>query len=397
MKRPARAMAAMATRRIELAYPGTLSMPLVGWRCGDGPWRAAISDSLERYGVVLRVRLVAELPELSLECAGPCRFVDITAGDDWRSLAPPLRAAWKPPAGPAPLAARYRELRYYVHKWLAPDSPDDPVRTDWTGEALVAEMQRQPPDAMIHVWGIDPGGNDLRGEYFGEPGAAQLARRVVAANPRAAHFTWLNLRSYKYAVPARGIDEAPSVEVRAMARLYPEVNAIAQYTFKAWEMCLGSRGWQRSRMRQLERLVGLGYKVVALDEFPMPARWDVQGCRSSEHLHRAGDLADEWRVTIELVRRLARYAAAHGVLLSSEEPSAALLPFVSGYVDRIANRDPDVYAWFRKGTEDPAVPLFSTVFGDRMTPYTDLDPSGPLPRGWLPMRKVARPDGAPAR
>lgn len=148
--------------------------------------------------------------------------------------------------------------------------------------------------------------------------------------------------------------------------------------------------WQASRMRELEKLVGLGFKVVALDEFPLSATWDTHGCTSTHHLHRAADLEDESRITRDFVKKLSEYARAHDVLLSEEEPSAAFLPFVSGYVDRIAN-PPAMYEIWQKVPSATVVPLFSTMFGDRTTPYTDPSPTKPVPRGWMTTTKIESP------
>jgi len=90
------------------------------------------------------------------------------------------------------------------------------------------------------------------------------------------------------------------------------------------------------------------------------------------------------------VKKLSEYARAHDVLLSEEEPSAAFLPFVSGYVDRIAN-PPAMYEIWQKVPSATVVPLFSTMFGDRTTPYTDPSPTKPVPRGWMTTTKIESP------
>ena len=50
--------------------------------------------------------------------------------------------------------------------------------------------------------------------------------------------------------------------------------------------------------------------------FPTSTKWGAEACRATNHLHRPDDFADEWRVTLDLVRRLSAYAHEHGVMLS---------------------------------------------------------------------------------
>ena len=52
--------------------------------------------------------------------------------------------------------------------------------------------------------------------------------------------------------------------------------------------------------------------VIALDEFPIAPRWDGQACRATNHLHRPNDAADEWRITLDFVARIAERARRAG-------------------------------------------------------------------------------------
>jgi hypothetical protein len=74
-------------------------------------------------------------------------------------------------------------------------------------------------------------------------------------------------------------------------------------------------------------------------------------------------------------------------MLTSEEPSAVLLDLTRGYVDRLANREPDIYGFWTRSPGTRPVALFSSAFSALSSPYTDADPTGPVPRGWLTMRK----------
>ncbi len=84
------------------------------------------------------------------------------------------------------------------------------------------------------------------------------------------------------------------------------------------------------------------------------------------------------------------------MLLTCEEPCAALLPHVSGYIDCQFNANCDlIYAHWTKSRSIQPVPLFSTMFGDVVTPFTDVDDvelARTPPGAWLHAHKVkARP------
>lgn len=178
-----------------------------------------------------------------------------------------------------------------------------------------------------------------------------------------------------------------------MARVYPDgIRTGESYCFKTLEMCLASEGWQASRLRQFDRLASFGFSVIQLDEFPIPSVWHLEPCRSREHLHQPGNAADEWSKILQFVAKLCERAEAKGVLLTCEEPCAALLPHVSGYIDRQFNASCDlIYAPWTKSRSIQPVPLFSTMFRNVVTPFTDVDDgelARPPPREWLHAHKV---------
>jgi len=367
---------------LEIPYPGVLSVPMIAF--GSGADWNAIFAPLDALGTVLRIRG----RDVELRCASACSF-RTAHGASWEELARAVARAYDVHAESPPLASRYVAAHFYVRDWISQQG--EPRRTAWTKDALRARLDREEPNVLEHVYGIDPGGIDLGGEYLREPSARAEAAAMIREHPRLAFFSWLNLRTYKFEIPATHAKLPMTPAVKAMARLGPGgVRTSEQWGFRAWEMCLGSREWQASRMRELEKLVALGYRVIALDEFPIPIGWEATGCTATNHLHRPGDFADEARVAREFVARIAAYARAHGVLLGAEEPSAALLPMISGYVDRLAN-PPAMYEIWQKVKGATPVPLFSTMFGDLATPYTDPSPSAPVPRGWITTTKIESP------
>src|SRR5690606_15286620 len=104
-----------------------------------------------------------------------------------------------------------------------------------------------------------------------------------------------------------------------------------------------SRAWQDSRKAELERLAGLGFRVIQLDEFPIATHWHAEPCLAKGHEHAPGDFAGEWQSVIAFTKELAKRAKELGILLTSEEPSAALLGVTHGYIDRLFNPEPGIY------------------------------------------------------
>jgi hypothetical protein len=240
------------------------------------------------------------------------------------------------------------------------------------------------------VYGLDPGGVDLEGHYLAPP-ADQALDDIRKAAPNAALYHWLNLRTYKYAIPALGIDRPPPPEIRQGAKQYANgPNEIAQYSFKAIEMCLGSKEWQASRLAEMDRLLAAGFKVIALDEFPTTPHWDGEPCASRDHFHRPSDPASEWDITLRFIALLQLRAHQHRVLLGSEEPSAGILPYIAAYMDGTFNDPPEMYEWFSKNAQVERIPLFSTMFSNIVTPITRPSPKKPAPAPWLTMRKVTK-------
>lgn len=78
-------------------------------------------------------------------------------------------------------------------------------------------------------------------------------------------------------------------------------------------------------------------------------------------------------------------------MLTCEEPSAALLPYIAGYIDRQFNDCMDLYSMCRQNKGITTIPLFSTMFSDVATPYTDVDGKNPWrlpPESWLTAHKL---------
>jgi hypothetical protein len=358
---------------LEIPYPGVLATPMIIFGAGDD-WTAVYAP-LDALGLIFRMRD----GRIELSCPHACKL-ETVHGASWEEVAHAVAKAYDVHAQP-PLATRYTSQNFYVRDWISTEG--EPRRTAWTRDALRARLDREPPDVIEHVYGIDPGGVDLAATYFREPAARAEAEAMIREHPWLSFFSWLNLRTYKYAIPAtKTLGVGPDVEAMAWRGKDGAMAESNQYVFESVVMCSASAEWQASRMRELEKLVGLGFKVVAMDEFPLSATWDTHGCTSTHHLHRAGDLEDESRITRDFVAKLSDYARAHGVLLSEEEPSAAFLPFISGYVDRIAN-PPAMYEIWQKVPNASVVPLFSTMFGALVTPYTDPSPTKPVPSGWI--------------
>jgi hypothetical protein len=164
------------------------------------------------------------------------------------------------------------------------------------------------------------------------------------------------------------------------------------YAYRAVDMCLASQAWQTSRLQQFDKLADVGFKVIQLDEFPIPPVWHAAACTATGHLHKPADAGDEWAKTMAFIAKLSARAADRGILLTCEEPSAAMLPYVSGYIDRQYNDATSVYAPWNRSKLIHTAPIFSTTFGDLVTPYTDadgVDPARKPPEGWLEAHKIS--------
>ncbi|WP_394830955.1 hypothetical protein LVJ94_31050 [Pendulispora rubella] len=383
------ALRAAKSEHLELAYPGPLSMPMVAWRCGEGAWTAVVPTKPTETPAGLLLRTTGDELEVRLECFGSCTFQEVAERGPWSILATKVAEFWHLVAPNPTLASRYDRFHYFVRQWVANNSAPW-LRSDWTASALERRMRDEGARTISFAFGLDPNEVDLEGHYFWSDGALAEVEALVRANPAVAQFRWLNLRTYKYAIPNLGIERPPPPEVRAAAKVYSGgLHDFSQYVFKAMEMCLGAEEWQRSRFEEMKKLIDLGFKVIAFDEFPTSPKWGTEACRATNHLHRPNDFGDEWRVALDLVRRLSAYAHEHGILLSSEEPSTMLFPFTSGYMDGTFNEPPDMYEHWQKSKEAERIPLFSTMFGARLTPYTRVGGSPRPPRPWLVQEKMA--------
>ena len=373
---------------IALAYPGPLSMPLVAWRCRDGQWSALVVAKPEEHSAELTLSTVDDALDVHFECFGTCALHELHARGTWADMASTIGRLWNIQPTQMPLASRFDHFRFYVRQWVSNDG--EALRSDWQPQALRERLAREDARTIQFAFGLDPNEVDLEGKLFWSHGALEEARAIVTANPAVAQLHWLNLRTYKYAIPRLDIRRPPPADITAAAKVYADgVHTFPQYVFESLEMCLGSAAWQASRFEQMKKLVELGYRVIALDEFPTAPRWDAQGCHATNHLHRPGDFEDEWRISRAFIAKLADYAHAHGVLLTSEEPSAMLLPFTSGYMDGSYNDPPDMYESWQRSDHAKRIPLFSTMFGALVTPYTRSGVGASPPKGWLVQEKVS--------
>jgi hypothetical protein len=376
--------------RLQLAYPGALSAPFVAWRFGDGPWQIAAVSALGTQPAELTVASDGAGVDLRLRSLAGDRIELSTATGNLTALAGAVRRGWRPQGSGRPLAAAFDGIDFLVHQFVAAEG-EPALRQDWSLPALVAHLRQQSPRTIQFVYGFDPSGIDLGGRYFWSAGAVAKVKEALQANPRLSHLNWLNLRTWKQSIPRLGAAVTPDRNVRADARVLPGglEPEKGQYQSRSFTMCLAARGWQQSRLRELDHLARLGFKVIQLDEFPIPFHWHSVACQARTHLHRPGDIADEWKQIGIFLRTLGARARARGLWLTSEEPSAALLPYLSGYIDRQFNAGIDLYRDFREAGVRP-VPLFSLMFGDLATPYTDADGPDPArtpPPGWLVQHK----------
>jgi len=375
-----------------MAYPGVLSAPFIAWRFGDEDWTALCADSPLETPVAVKLRTDRGRFAIALRPAAPCAILRIRVQGTWQDLAKALRRRWDPPPNGPPLSHVFDGIHFYVHQWIsAEDAPA--LRIDWTIDELVERMRREPPGTLQHVYGFDPGGVDLGGEYFWSADGPAKVRAVLGANPRLSHLAWLNLRTYKYAIPRLGLERPLTPRVLAGARRCSSGPPARerQYAYELIEMCLASPEWQQSRLRQFDRLADLGFKVIQLDEFPVPRRWSLVPCSATGHLHGPGDAAGEWREILRFLDVLARRARQRGIHLICEEPSVGLLPYTCGYVDRQYNQTSEFYSIWNGSPPARPVPLFSSMYGGRATPCTDINPDRHPPSGWLVNRKQARP------
>jgi hypothetical protein len=392
VRQPHLAFPEVGLSRVQWAYPGPLSAPFVAWRSGGGEWTVLLCGDLA--AVPAWLDLSVEDGQLRLRLSSDAATIRrLRVGGSWQDVARAVRAQWPVKGPPVRLADRFDRIDFYVHQWVSLQE-DPPLRVDWPEEPLKAAMARTPPRTLVQVYGLDPASVDLGGRVLWSEGAAQKAARIAAANPQVAHLAWLNLRGFKHAIPrlqqAVPVDDA----VRAMAKQYDgQPRDDDHWAYRSLVMCLGSAEWQASRIAAFEALADAGVDVVQLDEFPIPPVWHVAACGSDRHLHRRGDAADEWAASLAFIQRLSTRARERGVLLTCEEPSAALLPYVAGYIDRQFNDSIDLYPMRRQSERFEPVPAFSTMFGDLVTPYTDADGAAPArtpPAGWLIMRKVVQ-------
>jgi hypothetical protein len=391
----ATALAAAGLTRMHMAYPGVLSAPVVAWRSGQGPWEVAYVETLGTAPAELVVSVAGGSVGLQLRSLAGKSIQTAQIAGDLAALAAGLRSRWKVQGSGQKLASRFARVNFYVHQFVS-SSRSPPLQMDWALPALVRRMKSESPDSIEFVYGFDPSGVDLAGEYFWSPGAADAVKQVLAANPKLSHLNWLNLRTWKRGIPLLKIERPVTAEVKAMLKVYPSgaKKDDGEYQSKSLDACLASSGWQRSRLQQFERLADLGFKVIQIDEFPIPTFWHPVACQSSQHLHRADDFVDEWAHIDGFLQKLAARARARGVLLTCEEPSAAMLPYVAGYIDRQFNDSIELYRPFRKTPLAAPIPFFSMMFGDLVTPYTDADEARPArrpPPEWLEQGKYYPP------
>ena len=392
---PTAALPEAGLERLQLAYPGPLSAPFIAWQNGDDNWTAIYSASLEALPAELDVAVESGKLRISLSCSSPFTIEHLNVHGSWQQIIDAVRQHWKVKGPKVRLADRFNRIDFYVHQWIS-EKDDPPLRVDWTIDQLQAAMKRTPVADLVQIYGFDPAGIDLGGRYFWSDSARSNAMRVLRANPQVSHLAWLNLRTFKYDIPRLRSQVPLTPQARAMAKLFNgKIREDDAYAYKSIDMCLDSEGWQASRIKELDRLVDAGFKVIQLDEFPIAPVWNVIPCQASDHLHQPGDASDEWTKSIAFIKLLSDRAQKRGVLLTCEEPSAALLPYISGYVDRQFNDSIDLYWMRHRSPRITTLPIFSTMFGDLATPYTDVDGADPArvpPKAWLQAHKMVKGD-----
>lgn len=390
---PPVALHEVGLERLELAYPGPLSAPFVAWQTGDNNWTAIYSTQLGALPVQLEIAAEEGKLEITLSCPQTCSIDQLTIHGSWQQVVEAVRQHWKVDGPKVRLADRFKRIDFYVHQWISPKE-GPPLRVDWTIDQLQAAMRKTPATNLVQIYGFDPAGIDLGGQYFWSDSALSHAKRVLKANPQISHLAWLNLRSFKYDIPRLRRQVPLTPRIRSMAKLFDgKIREDDEYAYKAIDMCLASERWQASRIRELDRLMDAGFKVIQLDEFPIASVWNVVPCQATDHLHKPGDASDEWTQSTAFIKLLSDRAQKRGVLLTCEEPSAALLPYISGYVDRQFNDSIDLYWMRHRSRRITTLPIFSTMFGDLTTPYTDVDGAEPArvpPKFWLRAHKMVR-------
>ena len=395
VQQPLTALPEAGLKHLQLAYPGPLSAPFVAWRNGEGNWTAIYSTALDALPAQLELTVNGDRLEVALSCPPSSGIDRLNVHGSWEQVVQAVRQLWKVTPPKVRLADRFSRIDFYVHQWISPHD-DPPLRVDWTIEQLKSAMRKTPATDLVHVYGFDPAGIDLGGTYFWSDAALNRAKRVIEANPQVCHLAWLNLRTFKYDIPRLRRQVVLTPQIQAMAKRFDgKIREDDNYQYKAIDMCLASAQWQASRIAELDRLMDAGFKVIQLDEFPVPPVWNVAPCQAKGHLHQPGDARDEWSRSVEFIRTLSDRARQRGVLLTCEEPSAALLPYVCGYIDRQFNDGTDLYWPCHRSPRFTAIPVFSTMFGDLTTPYTDVDGADPArepPKSWLRAHKMTQRD-----
>ena len=77
-------------------------------------------------------------------------------------------------------------------------------------------------------------------------------KRILTANPALAHFSWLNLRTYKTGISGLDLQEPLSEEMRKATKLYATGTNSGAGQRNTIHMCPASEGWQKSRLVPLE-------------------------------------------------------------------------------------------------------------------------------------------------
>jgi hypothetical protein len=330
---------------------------------------ALAAESVTALPIELRVKVSEEKAAFEFRTQAKCYFRRLEGRGDWRSVLGPLRKVWEFYPIRAPLGRVFRAMESY--ELTGPGA--------WTPAGLAAHLRSADPAALQWARGLAPG----TAAFWPDEALAKL-RAIAAANRELCHLAELDLRGCP---AARGDAEAPEALRRAAKGLGPG----AARGGGPLEMCLAAEAWQRSRFEQLERLAAAGVKVIQLSGFPRGTPGPAAPCFAEGHAHRPGDLAGEWQEVLKFLARLAAHAEELKVSLTCDGPSAALLPFVCGYLDRQHNPGAQEYApWTRSAGVTP-VPFFSAAFGGHVTPYTeplDPDPARKLPGGWLANQRV---------